>query len=187
MRVLITKCCCLFFMPMAVCIGSVGHALAAPPQAVCDQILRQYDVVGVGCPVVASLGQPTAEVVPHSTARRLADRQRESNVFFPAGGSQIDERAQIQLAQIARILEIPVMQAACLKLVGHSDSVGTAAANQRLSMRRARAVADLLASLLADPDRIREVKGLGEKEPLPGFSPQAVENRRVEVWVRSCP
>lgn len=164
-----------------------GAIMAAPSQATCDQIFLQYGVAGVGCPSAEMWRVNPSGATPGTPAGTVSDWQRESNVFFLAGGSQLDHQALAQISQLALILETPLMKGACLQLVGHSDSVGGAAANQRLSLRRAERVAQALTAMLRDPDRIQEVSGKGEEEPMLGFDPRAAENRRVGIWARTCP
>lgn len=149
-----------------------------PAQAVCDQIYAQYQLVAEGCPPRDTAGASAAE--------GLAARMRESHVFFPAGGSRLDAAAQAQITQLSEVLKVSVMRQACLRLVGHSDSVGGAAANEALSLQRAVQVADMLKAQLDDPMRVQEVLGVGETRPLSGFATTAVENRRVEIWAKTC-
>ncbi len=73
-------------------------------------------------------------------------------------------------------------------VVGHTDSRGSAEYNQRLSERRAQAVADYLARHGVDYSRIR-VEGRGESEPRADNSTEAGRqlNRRVEIFLRTIP
>lgn len=172
---------------------------AAPAPAVCRQIYEQFGVQGVGCPAL-SIGLASGTAPPQSRpagdvgqqpmvlepASVLQARRKESHIFFPAGGSGLDPAAMAQLVQVAQVLQIPVMQGACVSLVGHSDSVGSAAVNQTLSEERARGVADYLHPLMRKPHRIVNVSGVGEARPLADTDPAAPENRRVEIWLRSC-
>ncbi len=70
-------------------------------------------------------------------------------------------------------------------IVGHTDSVGSEAYNQRLSERRARAVGDYLISRGVDPARIH-TEGRGEREPRASNDTEAGRqlNRRVEIYLR---
>ncbi len=70
-------------------------------------------------------------------------------------------------------------------VVGHTDSVGSEAYNQQLSERRARAVADYLASRGVPRDRLRS-EGRGETEPRASNATEAGRqlNRRVEIYVK---
>ncbi len=70
-------------------------------------------------------------------------------------------------------------------VIGHTDSVGSEAYNQRLSQRRAEAVADYLASRGVPRDRLRS-EGRGESEPRATNATEAGRqlNRRVEIYVK---
>jgi outer membrane protein OmpA-like peptidoglycan-associated protein len=68
---------------------------------------------------------------------------------------------------------------------GHTDSIGSAEYNQRLSERRARAVRDYMVSGGIAPSRIESV-GMGESKPVASndTAEGRAENRRVELRVR---
>lgn len=72
-----------------------------------------------------------------------------------------------------------------ISIVGHTDTVGTRRYNQRLGLKRARAVADLVVSTGIDPS-ILEVSSHGEGNPLVPTGDEVPEprNRRVELTVR---
>ncbi|GGE54137.1 OmpA family protein [Actibacterium pelagium] len=179
-------------------VATPVHAQALT-EADCKEILVQYGVVAPGCspaPVtVAAVVLPpklpapaasTAAFAPQP-AGPLTDRLRESHIFFSEGGVSLRAEAQLQLQKLARVLETEPLADACLKLVGHSDSVGAEAANLILSRQRAQAVGRYLATHLQDPARIEQMVGLGEGQPLPGLATTARENRRVEILARQCP
>jgi len=76
-------------------------------------------------------------------------------------------------------------QTAHVEIVGHTDSTGPEAYNQKLSERRANAVADYLANQLgADRSRMI-VSGKGESDPIADNSTREgrAKNRRVEVEI----
>lgn len=170
-------CRVILLLPLVPLIWSSASE-AQPAQAVCDEIYSQYKLVAEGCPAR----------VPGGTGAEngLATGVGESHIFFPAGGSRLDAAAQAQITQLSEVLKVSVMRQACLRLVGHSDSVGGAAANEALSLQRAVQVADMLKAQLDDPMRVQEVLGVGETRPLSGFATTAVENRRVEIWAKTC-
>lgn len=108
------------------------------------------------------------------------------DIHFASGSDLIDSTSSPALAGIARALAgHPDWR---LTIVGHTDSIGTAAANLDLSRRRATRVRAALvaehgaaaASLTAD--------GRGEQEPIDdnGTVLGRARNRRVDL-VRSCP
>ncbi|MFT3730260.1 MAG: OmpA family protein [Hyphomicrobium sp.] len=84
------------------------------------------------------------------------------------------------LAQIAN--ECPSFK---IEIEGHTDSEGTDERNQRLSDRRARAVADFLAQNGVDPRRLSAI-GYGATRPIADNSTQEgrAKNRRIEFTVR---
>lgn len=70
-------------------------------------------------------------------------------------------------------------------IAGHTDSVGAAAYNQQLSMRRAIAVKNYLMNRGVDP-RIMSTLGEGESRPVASNATAAgrAKNRRVEINIR---
>ena len=78
----------------------------------------------------------------------------------------------------------PPAQPPSVRIVGHTDSVGTDAYNQQLSERRALSVARYLESKQVDSMRLATA-GKGETQPI---APNASDggrqaNRRVEIYV----
>ncbi len=71
-----------------------------------------------------------------------------------------------------------------LRVEGHTDQSGTRKHNEELSLRRARAVADLLVGAGMAPDNV-QVQGFGFDRPLVQTGPQGDhrENRRVAIVV----
>lgn len=71
-----------------------------------------------------------------------------------------------------------------ITVTGHTDNVGSADANLRLSERRARAVADYLMSLGVAHDRMR-IMGFGFERPVASndTAEGRAQNRRVEIHI----
>lgn len=69
-------------------------------------------------------------------------------------------------------------------ITGHTDNVGSAAYNKKLSLRRAQSVRDYLVSLGVDPKKL-EIRGEGLRKPIADNSTEEgrAKNRRVEVEV----
>ena len=84
------------------------------------------------------------------------------------------------------MLSDPRMAAACLRIVGHSDTYGSSDANYRLAERRAQAVAAALSEANPGWSTRIEVASAGEAEPLEGIAGGDRRNRRVELWARTC-
>lgn len=68
-------------------------------------------------------------------------------------------------------------------IVGHTDSRGSDAYNQRLSEQRANAVADYFLRQGIHPSRLQQIEGRGESQPIADNATEAgrAQNRRVEI------
>jgi outer membrane protein OmpA-like peptidoglycan-associated protein len=107
---------------------------------------------------------PTALSLPVQFAFDSAD-------IAPAAKNQLDAIA-------AGIRMLPTTQKVVIE--GHTDALGTEHYNEGLSQRRAQSVRQYLVAVHGiDAARLQAV-GLGESAPLPGRSPNAAENRRVQ-------
>lgn len=95
-------------------------------------------------------------------------------VLKPAGKSKLDE-----LANSIRGINLEVVIA-----IGHTDSIGSDAYNQKLSVRRAESVKSYLVSKGVEPNRIY-TEGKGEKQPVASNKTKdgRAKNRRVEIEV----
>lgn len=100
------------------------------------------------------------------------------NLEFDFGKSTIRARS---LPYLNRVAEILVKKGFSLKLAGHTDNVGSDAANMKLSKDRAESVKAQLVAQGANPSRI-EATGYGESQPIATNKTDAgrQKNRRVE-------
>jgi outer membrane protein OmpA-like peptidoglycan-associated protein len=105
-------------------------------------------------------------------------------VLFTSGKSELLPAAQVKLNDVAKAL---IEQDPDSKMVveGHTDSQGTAAANQELSQKRAQAVRDYLVSRGIAGDRVT-AQGFGPTRPIGenGSAEGRANNRRVEIVVQ---
>ena len=101
-------------------------------------------------------------------------------VTFVTGSSELTEAGQREAQKFAAALGSPLLQGMRFTIEGHTDAVGSRAANQDLSRRRAAAVVDYLVGKGVDRSRFDAV-GYGADRPLDGISAVAALNRRVEV------
>lgn len=114
--------------------------------------------------------------------------EQENYVFGNGGGTLFAHDSSELLTPKVFTSVIDTLKAhpyATATVVGHTDSNGTAPYNQKLSERRAQAVADYLVSQGIRAERI-SVKGEGMSNPI--VSNQTVEgramNRRVEITIQ---
>ena len=98
----------------------------------------------------------------------------DKSALKPEGRNKLDD-----LAQKAKAIDLEVVIA-----IGHTDSIGSDAYNQKLSMRRAESVKAYLVSKGVPTDRIY-TEGKGEKQPVASNKTREgrASNRRVEIEV----
>jgi outer membrane protein OmpA-like peptidoglycan-associated protein len=102
-----------------------------------------------------------------------------SNIKFESGSAKLLPASQMELDELARIMKArPEWK---LDILGHTDNVGSASNNQRLSERRARAVAKYLQEK-GIPEAQLNSRGLGERFPKHSNKSAAgrLKNRRVD-------
>ncbi|HSW06761.1 phosphate ABC transporter substrate-binding/OmpA family protein [Aquabacterium sp.] len=103
-------------------------------------------------------GRATAMASPAAVTKPVA-------VSFASGSSELSKRAQ-QVIDKEMVPFIENNGSAYFELSGNSDSVGSASANQALSMVRAKAVADYLEKQWEIPKARLRVSGYGSTRPL---------------------
>lgn len=113
-------------------------------------------------------------------AQRFAS-ETQSTVNFAFNSARLDAQAQQILAQQANwIRQFPEVK---LRVYGHTDAVGSQGYNNRLGMRRARAVVNYLATLGVGRDRLEAVVSHGETQPLVVTQGREARNRRTVTEV----
>lgn len=122
-------------------------------------------------PAPAPAPVPTSEKVSYS-ADAFFDFDKA--VLKPEGKKSLDELTS----------KLSDMNLEVIIAVGHTDSIGTDAYNQKLSIRRAESVKAYLQSKGIDANRVY-TEGKGEKQPVADNKTSAgrAKNRRVEIEV----
>lgn len=143
-----------------------GYWTPADSVAGCDGAL-----VAAATPAAPAAPVPTAEKVTFA-ADAFFDFDKAT--LKPDGKAKLDD-----LASKLNSLNLEVIIA-----VGHTDSVGSDAYNQKLSIRRAEAVKGYLVNKGVDEKRVY-TEGKGEKQPVATNKTAAgrAQNRRVEIEV----
>ncbi len=145
------------------CDGAVAApAVAAPPPPAPR---------AAPAPAPAAAQAPAASKVTYA-ADTFFDFDK--SVLMPAGKAKLDD-----LVGKVKGINLEVIIA-----VGHTDSVGNDAYNQKLSVRRAEAVKAYLVTKGIEKNRIY-TEGKGEKQPVADNKTKAgrAKNRRVEIEV----
>ena len=132
-----------------------------------------------------------AKQVENATVETITDANNltavkvtfDSGVLFATNKYDLNANAKNNLAEFAKVLK--EYSDADVAIYGHTDSTGSDAINNPLSVNRANAVADYLKSLGVAASQIKSVEGKGSKEPVADNSTAAgrTQNRRVEVYM----
>ncbi|MBO9475422.1 OmpA family protein [Shimia sp. R10_1] len=158
--------------------ASRGSALTEAE--ICQRMMQEFGFDVRDC--VERRAPPTQP----QTASPLDPEIRESHIFFKAGGTRLDDAAQLKIAKLIAVLDTSVLKSACIQLIGHSDTSGDRSANRALALSRAETIAAVLRDGLQDAERIESVVSSGETQPLPQINGSNPLNRRVEIRARSC-
>ena len=138
----------------------------------------------------ASESQPALERVAvalpmfHDAIAALPVRPVSFLLYFISGTDDLTEASKLELGRMLE--ELRRRGVADIVVIGHTDRVGNAQANDELSLARAERVkSEFVAQGIAPAERIRAA-GRGEREPLIPTENDVDEplNRRVEINVR---
>lgn len=107
-----------------------------------------------------------------------------ATTLFGFDDATLTPTGRAELGDLADYIKGMGMGVSGVEVTGHTCSIGTEGYNGRLSVRRATAVAQFLASQGVDPALI-DVRGMGESQPVADNATEAgrEQNRRVEVRI----
>lgn len=144
----------------------------------CPDTPANTPVSHTGCPLPQyPVTERPVETEPVQEVITLSD---QGNVLFAFDSAQLTPAAQQQLqALVGKLGSESVTR---IKVIGHTDSKGTDAYNQRLSERRASSAAEYLINQGVAPQKITS-QGRGESEPVADNDTDEgrAQNRRVEL------
>lgn len=133
----------------------------------------------MGCPVPQ---YPPAQTQPEPVAAtpQVITLDDQGQVLFAFNSAELNTGAQQRLQSLLPKLNDPSVVS--VKVIGHTDSVGSDAYNQGLSERRASSVAEYLISQGLAPQKVTSL-GRGESEPVADNDADEgrAQNRRVEL------
>jgi outer membrane protein OmpA-like peptidoglycan-associated protein len=158
----------------------------------------------VGASVGAAVGATTGALIGHKMDKAAAAAKEvegaqvelvdvnglpavkvtfESGILFGFNSSTLSEEAKVSLAEFAEVLK--ATPDADVAILGHTDNVGTEKANQSVSEKRAKAVADYLTSQAVPGAQIKDVLGMNYSQPVASNDTEEgkAQNRRVEVYM----
>lgn len=154
------------------CDGALAAAAPAPAPAAAAPAPGAAPAAPAAAPRPAPAPQPPAATKVTYAADAFFDFDK--SVLKPEGKAKLDD-----LVGKVKDINLEVIIA-----VGHTDSVGSDAYNQKLSVRRAEAVKAYLVSKGIEKNRVY-TEGKGEKQPVADnkTSEGRAKNRRVEIEV----
>lgn len=150
--------------------------------------LMRLAVIGVSMalsPLVAGAGELIGrdrligELVPITGDDPV--RKVDLSIQFAVNSSVLSGRDRAQLNELAAAMNAPELEASVFEVNGHTDARGSARHNQALSEARALAVGRYLRDVGGVAADRLIMQGFGEERPKNAFSPEAAENRRVEI------
>jgi len=162
-------------------------AVAEPEPAAAAAPAPEPEPVPVAAPAAAPAPAPAAAAAP-APAPAAAEAPSAEKVTFEADTFFDFDKFTLKPAGKAKLEDlVSKLSGTDIEVVlatGHTDSVGTASYNQKLSVRRANAVKAFLISKGIPADRIF-TEGKGESKPVASnkTSEGRAKNRRVEVEV----
>ncbi len=191
--------------------GDDGHGCPVQPKVVDsdgDGVLDPDDAcpnekgpaATKGCPDADGDGVPDKEDACPNVAGKSEDRgcpvykevvvtttklELKQKIYFAFGTTTILPKSHPLLGEVARALQDH--EALCVRIEGHTDAVGSADANLKLSQGRTQAVRDYLVAQGLGAKRLA-AKGYGSSLPLDNNrTPEGRENnRRVEFVIVPC-
>ncbi|OYU94285.1 MAG: hypothetical protein CFE21_17010 [Bacteroidetes bacterium B1(2017)] len=167
------------------CIAEAGPASTyGCPDTDGDGVADKYDNCPTEAGTIENAGCPALDpslVVLNEEEKKVLN-EAFSSLEFQTGTAKISESSLASLTELAALLVAKPLYK--LEINGHTDNVGNAAKNQKLSQDRANAVKKYLSSNGVEGNRLKAT-GFGSKKPVAdNKTPEGRQkNRRVEFKI----
>jgi len=143
------------------------------------QIVQEGLGVSTATNIAVQTGQLNGGYAANLTRKFASDAPAHINFAF--NSAKLDQTARARLRQQANWIKAHPQ--VVFRVYGHTDKVGSHAANKRLGMRRARAAVNCLVSLGVSRSQVKAVASFGETRPLVSTEAQNRANRRTVTEV----
>ena|SRR5262250_1472969 len=161
----------------------LGASLVAPiaHQAYADDLQGQTKQDFIDALAPKTRGLTLSNQGTQGTQETTAAPQKDMRIQFEFGSAKLTASAKTVLNELGAALQSEQLAAYQFSLVGHTDAVGSEAANLKLSQARAASVKDYLVTQFhIDPVRL-EASGVGESDLADPSHPNSGINRRVVI------
>jgi outer membrane protein OmpA-like peptidoglycan-associated protein len=108
-------------------------------------------------------------------------------IHFAFDSERLEKEYREHLNKLAIVLNSPAMKKNCVKITGHTDTVGDVKYNLGLSQKRANSVLKYLTAKDKVSKKRFTIFAAGEAQPLPDKKGASPFNRRVEFSSKSAP
>ena len=160
---------------IAVRHGSETHVI--------DTAYGAQRVTGEGTVVASTLTESEVRKEFGAALTALPGRPVSYTLYFLEGRDELTDESRAELDKVfAELKRRPLPD---IVVIGHTDTVGGLAYNDKLSLARAERMREMMIALGIAPERI-QAAGRGKREPLVRTEDNISEprNRRVEINVR---
>ena len=172
----------------AVIPGESGHVgtivvRAEGPEQVLSQAYAASRVNSEGRAEAARLSADEVQRDFGGTLSALPGRPASFTLYFLEGRDELTPASRLEMEKV--FVELKRRPAPDIVVIGHTDTVGNLAYNDKLSLARAERMRELMIGLGIAPERI-QAAGRGKRELLVPTEDNTSEprNRRVEISVR---
>jgi OOP family OmpA-OmpF porin len=158
------------------------------PQPTPEPIIIEKPII-VEKPVIIHQPAPKPMIIrqpaPQPPQYKTVHKTLSGGSHFASGSAQLTFDGKDALNRLAQDLRNQSLKVKSIRIIGHTDSVGSHRANRALSLNRANAVATYLASRGVNRGVIN-TQGMGESEAIANNKTKhgRAQNRRVEITIQ---
>ena len=137
----------------------------------------------VAAEAAAQVPDATVEQVEDANGLPCVKLTLDNGILFKTNKYDLNDNSKASLAKLANVMR---NNADCsIDIQGHTDSKGTDAINNPLSMNRAQSVANYLNTCGVPASQFKNVSGFGSTQPVADNATEEgrQKNRRVEVYL----